>query len=47
MQDFIKICGNSHELYKGRFAAGNWVEVRGLALQGQMIEIDMEARVRR
>ncbi len=47
MQGFIKVAGYRNELYKGRFPTGTWLEVEGLALQGQMIEIDMEARVPR
>lgn len=47
MQGFIKVSGYRNELYKGRFPTGTWLEVKGLALPGQLIEIDMEARVRR
>lgn len=47
MQGFIKVAGYRNELYKGRFPTGTWLEVKGLALPGQLIEIDMEARARR
>ncbi len=47
MQGFIRASGYRNDLYKGRFPTGTWVEVKGLALQGQLIEIEMEARVRR
>jgi len=47
MQGFISVSGYRNELYKGRFPTGTWLEVKGLALPGQLIEIDMEARVRR
>ena len=47
MQGFIKVAAYRGELYKGRFPTGTWLEVEGLALQGQLIEIDMEARARR
>jgi 2-iminobutanoate/2-iminopropanoate deaminase len=46
MQGFIKVSGYRSELYKGRFPTGTWLEVKGLALPGQLIEIDMEARIR-
>ncbi len=47
MQGFLRVSGYRNELYKGRFPTGTWLEVKGLALQGQLIEIDMEARIRR
>jgi 2-iminobutanoate/2-iminopropanoate deaminase len=47
MQGFIKVSGYRNELYKGRFPTGTWLEVKGLALPGFLIEIDMEARIRR
>ena len=34
-----------NELYTGRFPTGTRLEVKGLALQGRRIEIDMEARL--
>lgn len=47
MQGFMKVAAYRNQIYKGRFPTGTWLEVKGLALPGQMIEIDMEARVRR
>lgn len=47
MQGFIKVSGFRNELYKDRFPTGTWLEVKGLALLGQLIEIDMEARIPR
>ena len=43
MADFIKICGSRNSIYKKQFPTGTWLEVKGLALNGQLIEIDMEA----
>jgi enamine deaminase RidA (YjgF/YER057c/UK114 family) len=43
MADFIKVSGYRNSIYKKQFPTGTWLEVKGLALQGQLIEIDMEA----
>ncbi len=43
MADFIKVAAYRNTLYKNQFPTGTWLEVKGLALQGQLIEIDMEA----
>lgn len=43
MADFIKVSGFRNSIYKKQFPTGNWLEVKGLALKGQVIEIDMEA----
>lgn len=43
MADFIKVSGYRNSLYKKQFPTGTWLEVKGLAIQGQLIEIDMEA----
>ncbi len=43
MQDFIKISGYRNSIYKKQFPNGTWLEVNGLAIEGQLIEIDMEA----
>ena len=43
MADFIKAAGFRNSIYKKQFPTGTWLEVKGLALQGQLIEIDMEA----
>ena len=43
MADFIKVSTYRNSIYKKRFPTGTWLEVKGLALPGQLIEIDMEA----
>ena len=43
MVDFIKVSGFRNSIYKKQFPTGTWLEVKGLAVQGQLIEIDMEA----
>lgn len=43
MGDFIKVSGYRNSLYKKQFPTGTWLEVKGLALHDQLIEIDMEA----
>ena len=43
MEDFIKVSGYRNSIYKKQFPTGTWLEVKGLALKGQLIEIDMEA----
>ena len=43
MQQFIKVSTYRNSIYKKQFPTGTWLEVKGLALQGQLIEIDMEA----
>jgi 2-iminobutanoate/2-iminopropanoate deaminase len=43
MDDFIKVSGFRSSLYKKQFPTGTWLEVKGLAVKGQLIEIDMEA----
>ena len=43
MADFIKASGFRNSIYKKQFPTGTWLEVKGLALPGQLIEIDMEA----
>jgi len=44
MDEFIKVSGFRNSIYKKQFPTGTWLEVKGLALKGQLIEIDMEAR---
>jgi 2-iminobutanoate/2-iminopropanoate deaminase len=44
MEEFIKVSGFRNSIYKKQFPTGTWLEVKGLALKGQLIEIDMEAR---
>ena len=43
MADFIKASGFRNSVYKKQFPTGTWLEVKGLAVTGQLIEIDMEA----
>jgi len=43
MKDFIKTSGFRNSIYKKQFPTGTWLEVKGLAIDGQLIEIDMEA----
>jgi enamine deaminase RidA (YjgF/YER057c/UK114 family) len=45
MADFIKFSAFRNSLYKKNFPAGTWLEVKGLALPGQLIEIYMEAYI--
>jgi len=43
MAEFIRVSGYRNTIYKKQFPTGTWLEVKGLALPKQMIEIDMEA----
>ena len=43
MAEFIRVSGYRNSVYTKQFPTGTWLEVKGLALPGQMIEIDMEA----
>jgi enamine deaminase RidA (YjgF/YER057c/UK114 family) len=43
MIEFIRVSTYRNTIYKKQFPTGTWLEVKGLALTGQMIEIDMEA----
>ena len=43
MQGFIAASAYRSSIYQKQFPAGSWLEVKGLALPGQLIEIDMEA----
>ena len=43
MAEFIKVSGSRNSIYKKQFPTGTWLEVKGLAVAGQLIEIDMEA----
>ncbi len=44
MAEFIKVSTYRNTVYKKQFPTGTWLEVKGLALVGQLIEIDMEVR---
>jgi enamine deaminase RidA (YjgF/YER057c/UK114 family) len=43
MAEFIRVSGYRNSIYKKQFPTGTWLEVKGLAIEGQLIEIDMEA----
>jgi enamine deaminase RidA (YjgF/YER057c/UK114 family) len=43
MADFINVSAYRNSIYRKQFPTGTWLEVKGLALPGQLIEIDMEA----
>jgi len=43
LADFIKAAGVRSSIYKKQFPTGTWLEVKGLAVPGHLIEIDMEA----
>ena len=43
MAEFIRVSGYRNSIYKKQFPTGTWLEVKGLAVNGQLIEIDMEA----
>lgn len=43
MKEFEKVLGYRNSVYKKQFPTGTWLEVKGLAVEGQLIEIDMEA----
>ncbi len=43
MAEFEKAAGFRNTIYKRQFPTGTWLEVKGLALVNQVIEIDMEA----
>ena len=43
MAEFIGVSGFRNSIYKNQFPTGTWLEVKGLAVAGQLIEIDMEA----
>lgn len=43
MAEFINVSSFRNSIYKKQFPTGTWLEVKGLALPGQLIEIDMEA----
>jgi 2-iminobutanoate/2-iminopropanoate deaminase len=43
MKEFERVLGFRNSIYKKQFPTGTWLEVKGLAVEGQLIEIDMEA----
>lgn len=42
MAEFIRVSTYRSTVYKKQYPTGTWLEVKGLALPGQLIEIDME-----
>ena len=45
MEEFINVSSYRNSIYKKQFPTGTWLEVKGLALPGQLIEVDMEAHI--
>ena len=45
MSEFINVSSFRNSIYKKQFPTGTWLEVKGLALPGQLIEIDMEVHI--
>ncbi|MFZ5970709.1 MAG: RidA family protein [Bacteroidota bacterium] len=43
MKEFVNVSGFRTNIYKKQFPAGTWLEVKGLAIEGLLIEIDIEA----
>ncbi len=43
MAGFLELSGYRNTIYKKNFPTGTWLEVKGLALPGFMIEIELEA----
>lgn len=43
MDEMSRVAGFRHSIYKKQFPTGTWLEVKGLAAKGLMIEIEMEA----
>lgn len=46
MAQFLEAAAYRTSIYTEHFPTGTWLEVKGLALPGLMIEIDLEARCR-
>ena len=47
MKEFITASGYRNTIYKKQFPTSTWLEIKGLAVEGQLIEIDMEAHKRK
>ena len=43
MAELLKVSGYRKSIYKKQFPTGTWLEVKGLVVEGQLIEIEMEA----
>jgi 2-iminobutanoate/2-iminopropanoate deaminase len=44
MAKFLEVSSYRNSIYTRQFPTGSWLEVKGLALPGLMIEIELEAR---
>jgi 2-iminobutanoate/2-iminopropanoate deaminase len=44
MAAFLEVTSYRNSIYTKQFPTGSWLEVKGLALPGLMIEIELEAR---
>jgi 2-iminobutanoate/2-iminopropanoate deaminase len=43
MAKFLEVSSYRSSIYRNQFPTGSWLEVKGLALPGLMIEIELEA----
>ncbi len=43
MAKFLEVSGYRRSIYTNRFPTGTWLEIKGLALPGLMIEIELRA----
>jgi enamine deaminase RidA (YjgF/YER057c/UK114 family) len=43
MAKFLEVSWYRNSIYPKRFPTGTWLEIKGLALPGFMIEIELEA----
>ena len=43
MEKFLEVAAYRNSIYTAEFPTGSWLEVKGLALPGFMIEIELEA----
>lgn len=43
MEEFINVSAFRNSIYTKQFPTGSWIQVSGLALPGQLIEIEWEA----
>lgn len=41
----MNVSAYRNSIYKNQFPTGNWLEVKGLTLHMQLIEIDMEVHL--
>jgi enamine deaminase RidA (YjgF/YER057c/UK114 family) len=43
MAKFLEVAGYRNSIYTKQYPTGSWLEVKGLALPGFLIEIELEA----